>query len=53
MKFAESMTIKPGFIQKNELISGLEDHKLIKETYGTKYMLDFKKLIEELMRILH
>lgn len=47
------MTIKTGQYQKNELISGLASHQFVKETYGTKYMLDDKNMLEELVRLLH
>ena len=53
MKFAQSMTVKTGLYQKNELISGLASHQFVKETYGTKYMLDDKNMLEELVRLLH
>lgn len=53
MKFAQSMTVKTGLYQKNELISGLASHQFVKETYGTKYMLDDKSMLEELVRLLH
>ena len=32
------MTIRPGFFQKNELISGLASNKFIRDIYGTKSM---------------
>lgn len=53
MKFAQSMTVKTGLYQKNELISGLASHQFLKETYGTKYMLEDKNMLEELVRLLH
>jgi hypothetical protein len=53
IKSAHSMTVKAGFYQKNEVISGLTDHKLIKDTYSTRYMIDFKRVLEELVKLLH
>jgi hypothetical protein len=53
LKSAQSMTVRAGFYQKNELISGLADHKYIKDTYGTRFMVDYKNMIENLVKILH
>lgn len=39
-KIAESMTIRPGFFQNNELISGLASSKYIRDIYGTKSMVE-------------
>ncbi len=47
------MTIKTGLYQKNELISGLYAHKYVIETYGTKFMVDYKNILEELVKIIH
>lgn len=46
MTTAQSMTVKAGFYQKNELISGLADHKYVKDIYGTRFMMDYKNMIE-------
>lgn len=47
------MTVRAGFYQKNELISGLADHKYIKEVYGTRFMTDYKNMLEDLVKLLH
>lgn len=39
-KVAESMTVKLGFVQKNEIISGLASNKYIRDIYGTRSMLN-------------
>lgn len=52
-KVAESMTVKPGYFQKNELISGLADHKYVKDVYGTKSMMNSKNIIEDLVKRIH
>lgn len=40
VKLADSMTVKEGFIEDNELISGLNRHKYTKEVYKTKFMVE-------------
>jgi hypothetical protein len=40
IRVSESMTVKKGFYQKNELISGLIGHSFIKETYKIDEMND-------------
>lgn len=37
-KVADNMTVKEGVHQANELISGLMDHQVVKETYLTHQM---------------
>jgi hypothetical protein len=52
-KLAEPMTLKEGTSQKNELISGLADHKYVKETYSTKAMVDEKAILLASIQSLH
>lgn len=40
------MTVKSGLYNKNELISGLHAHNYVKETYGTKFMVEYKNTLE-------
>lgn len=52
-KLAEPMTLKEGAAQKNELISGLADHKYVKETYSTRAMVDEKAILLASIQSLH
>lgn len=36
LKISESMTVREGFFQNNELISGLASNKYIRDMYGTR-----------------
>ena len=53
---APNMTVKAGVYQKNELISGLEDHKSVREMFGTKSMTEEKQgilvLVNQLFELL-
>jgi hypothetical protein len=39
------MSVKPGFYQKNEIISGLSSHKYIKSIYGTNSLVNEKCIL--------
>lgn len=47
------MTVKEGFIENNELISGLNRHKYTKEVYKTMFMVEERKVLEELVNCIH
>jgi hypothetical protein len=52
-KISQSMTLKEGFYQKNELISGLASHNYIQSIYKLKQLTEERHVLTELVRLLH
>lgn len=52
-KISESMTLKEGFYQKNELISGLASHNYIHQIYKIKSLTNERENLITLIKSLH